>query len=549
VSQTELDAVIVGAGFGGIHALYELKQRGLDARLVDDAPDVGGTWYWNRYPGARTDSESWVYCFSFSKELCDDWDWKERYPAQPEVQAYLGHVADRFDLRRHMQFETRVESARYDERSARWLVTTSRGEEIRCRFFVLATGPMSRPIAPPFEGLDTFEGESYLTARWPTEEVDLAGKRVGMIGVGATGIQVVPVLAGQVGHLTVFQRTPNYVIEAGNRILSEEERQSIKDRYDELWTLAKRNPGGYAMEMPATGMQDFSPERVQEILEEAWAIGGFTLFQSFNDVTINPESNEVLCDFIRKKIHEIVEDPATAELLSPRGYPFGAKRPPLGHGYYAAFNNPNVELVDVADDPIERITPRGLRTANREFELDVLIFGMGFDASTGSLMAIDIRGRDGEALADRWADGPHTYVGACVDGFPNLFMVAGPQSPFANIPVVIDHSMRFITSVIDHELDNGVEALDVTPEAVQRWGAEADMLLDLQPILKQGAEHGSFFVGANVPGKPQAAYFYFGGAAMFDERMQAEVAEGFPSFVPVEVDAAADGALAADAAS
>jgi cation diffusion facilitator CzcD-associated flavoprotein CzcO len=546
VSQTELDAVIVGAGFGGIHALYELEQRGLSARLIDDAPDVGGTWYWNRYPGARTDSESWVYCFSFSKELCDDWDWKERYPAQPEVQAYLAHVADRFDLRRHMQFETRVEQAVYDEESARWSVTTSRGETIRCRFFVLATGPLSRPLDPPFEGLDTFEGESYLTARWPLDEVDLSGKRVGVIGVGATGIQLVPVLAQQVGHLTVFQRTPNYVIEAGNRPLTDEERQSIKARYDELWALAKRNPGGYAVEMPSTGMQDFTPERVQELLEESWEIGGFTLFQNFNDVTLNPESNEVLCEFIRSKIRSIVEDPATAELLSPRDYPFGAKRPPLGHGYYAAFNRPNVELVDVSDDPIERITPSGLRTATRSFELDAIIFGVGFDASTGSLLAIDIRGRDGEALADRWAEGPSTYVGACVDGFPNLFMVAGPQSPFANIPVVIDHSMQFITKVIDHELANGFDALEVTPEAVARWGDEATMLLDLQPIIKQGADHGSFFVGANVPGKPQGAYFYFGGATMYRERMDAEVDSGFASFVPVS--AGASEALAADAA-
>jgi cation diffusion facilitator CzcD-associated flavoprotein CzcO len=547
VSSTEVDAVIVGAGFGGIHALYELNRRGLTARLVDDAPDVGGTWYWNRYPGARTDSESWVYCFSFSEELYRDWDWKERYPSQPEVQAYLAHVTERFDLRKHMQFETRVERAEYDEARGRWTVATSQGEELDCRFFVLATGPLSRPLAPPFEGVDTFEGESYLTARWPSDGVDLSGKRVGLIGVGATGIQLVPVLAEQAGHLTVFQRTPNYVIEAGNRVLSEEERQSLKDRFEEIWALAKKNPGGYAMQMPTKGMPDFSPEQVQEILEESWTAGGFELFQNFNDVTVNPESNEILCEFIRAKIRSIVEDPEVAARLSPTDYPFGAKRPPLGHGYYAAYNRPNVELVDVSDGPIERITPNGLRAGGQDFDLDVIIYGVGFDASTGSLVAIDIQGCSGEKLADRWKDGPKTYVGACVDGFPNLFMVAGPQSPFANIPVVIDHSINFITSVIDHELEHDIPALDVTPDAVAGWGAEADMLLDLQPILKQGADHGSFFVGANVPGKPQAAYFYFGGAAMYDERMRAEVDAGFPSFT-VAGEAATEGALAADSA-
>jgi cation diffusion facilitator CzcD-associated flavoprotein CzcO len=535
-SETDFGAIVIGAGFGGIQMLYELEQLGVSARLIEAASDVGGTWYWNRYPGARTDSPSEVYSFSFSKELWQEWGWSERYPSQPEVLRYLQHVTDRFNLRKYMQFDTRVESATYDETADRWMAVTSRGQTLTGKFLILATGPLSVPLKPPFEGMDSFQGDAYLSARWPHEEVDVSGKRVGVIGVGATGTQVVPVVAKDASHVYVFQRTPNYVIEAGNRPLSAEESQSIKDRYDEIREAARISPTGQAHAMAGTSMKDFTPEQVQELLEKGWQEGGFNVLASFSDVISDLGSNEVFCEFIRNKIRSTVKDPVTAELLCPKGYPFGAKRPPFGHGYYETFNRDNVTLVDVRDDPIERITPTGLRTTTDEYDLDVIIVGVGFDASTGAILSIDIRGRDGQALKDRWADGPQTYLGVCVDGFPNMFMVAGPQSPFANVPVVIDNCAHFISRAINYVTENDLAYLDPTSEAREDWCAEADSLLSAVPVMSKGAalsrsgNFRSFFLGSNVPGKPLATYFYFGGVALYRQRLEAVVETGFAGF-------------------
>lgn len=527
---TDFGAVIVGAGFGGLRMLYELRQLGVSAKVIEAGSDVGGTWYWNRYPGARTDSESWVYCYSFSRELEQEWDWEERYPSQPEVLKYLQHVTARFDLRRDIQFDTRVRSATYDEGANKWVVSTDQGQTFTCTFFIPATGPLSRPLDPPFEGLESFEGEWYLTARWPEGDVNFSGKRVGVIGTGATGVQVVPVVAEQAAHITVFQRTPNYVICAGNRWLTDEERQTIKGRYDAVWARTQEHPGGFAMGDPARTIKETSQDEQQRVFDEVWRAGGFQfLYETFGDILLDEQANEVAAEFIRSKIRDIVRDPATAELLCPKGYPLGAKRPPLGHSYYEAFNRDNVTLVDVSNDPIDRITPKGIRTGTAEHELDILIFATGFDGSTGALMAMDIRGRNGESLREKWTNGPRTYLGLAVDGFPNMFMISGPQSPFANIPVIIDNAVRWIGRAISHERLDPHSVLEATPEAVKVWVDETEAVLRAS-LVRRGEHVRSWFLGANVAGKPHAAFFFHGAANAYFDRIYEVADRGFEGF-------------------
>ena len=538
----DFGAIVVGAGFGGLRMLYELRQLGVSAKVIEAASDVGGTWYWNRYPGARTDSESWVYCYSFSKELQDDWDWAERYPSQPEVLRYLQHVAERFDLRKDIQFDTRVQSASYDEAANKWVVTTDQGETFTSTFLIPAMGPLSRPLDPPFEGLSSFQGDWYLTARWPDTDVDLTGKRVGVVGTGATGVQVVPLVAQQAAHVTVFQRTPNFVIAAGNRKLTDEERQQIKDRYEAIWARTQQQAGGFAMDGTNRSVQGTTPDEQQQVFEDIWRAGGFQfLFESFNDIMLDEASNEVAAEFIRSQIRAIVKDPATAELLCPKGYPLGAKRPPLGHSYYEAYNRDNVTLVDVSGDAIEPITPTGVRTVNgNEYEVDVLIFATGFDASTGALLATDIRGRDGQALRDKWAHGPRTYLGLAVDGFPNMFMISGPQSPFANIPVIIDNAVRWISRAVAHETRDDVAYLEASPEAVQQWVDETQMIVDAT-LVGRGENVRSWFLGANIEGKPHGAFFFHGAANDYFDRISGVADHNFDGFVTATQDAADDG--------
>jgi cation diffusion facilitator CzcD-associated flavoprotein CzcO len=528
---TDYGAIIIGAGFGGLRMLYDLRERGITAKVLEAGTDVGGTWYWNRYPGARTDSESWVYCFSFSRELEQDWDWAERYPAQPEVLRYLQHVTDRFDLRKDMQFNTRVRSAIYDETTNAWTVTTEAGETFTSTYLITATGVLSLPVDPPFAGLDTFEGDWYLTARWPKEKVDFAGKRVGIIGTGATAVQAIPIVAEQAAHLTVFQRTPNYVIPARNHALDDAQRQDIKGRYESIWAKAHGHVFGFAMDPANRTRSDVTPEEQQQVLEAGWRTGGFQfLFETFDDLLVDDASNQAAAEFVRARIREIVKDPATAELLCPKGYPLGGKRPPLGHSYYEAFNRDNVELIDVRSNPIERITARGVLTGAKEYELDVLIFATGFDAATGTMMAMDIRGRNGQTIKDRWAGGPETYLGLTVDGFPNMFMISGPQAPFANIPVVIDNAARWIGRAISEIEDNELAALEPTAEAVESWCKQMDAILDAT-ILRQGEDVNSWFLGANIPGKPHVVLFYFGGANAYFNEIHGAADRDYEGFV------------------
>jgi cyclohexanone monooxygenase len=520
----EVGAVVIGAGFGGLRTLYELRKLNIDTVVLEEGTDVGGTWFWNRYPGARTDSESWVYCYSFSDELQQDWNWSERYPSQPEVLAYLQHVADRFELRRDIRFRTRVRSSTYDEPANQWVVETEAGERFRCRYLIVATGPLSKPITPPFEGLDTFTGEWYLTARWPHRPVSLAGKRVAVIGTGATGIQVVPEVAKQAAHVTVFQRTPNYAIPGRNRPLTDDERRGIKARYPEIWALTQRQASGFSIAETRKTFDELDADEQRAALSSALERGGFEfLFATFRDLMVHEKANEVAAEFLREHIRSVVQDPVTAELLCPKGYPLGAKRPPLEHGYYETFNRPNVELVDVSDDAIRAITVRGVRTGSAEHDADVLIFATGFDGATGAITAMDIRGRDAVSLKDAWAHGPRTFLGITVDGFPNMFLVAGPQSPFGNVPVMIENEVRWIGAAIDHAQRRGVATLEPRPEIVQEWVDEVEHSLNVT-LMRKGTLAHSWFLGLNVDGKPAAPLFFFGRANVYIDRL-VEVAE------------------------
>ena len=456
--RVDFDAIVIGAGFAGLRMLHELRELGLSARVFEAASDVGGTWYWNRYPGARTDSESWVYAYSFSKELQDEWNWSERFPPQPEALAYLQHVADRFDMRKDIVFNTRVESAVYDERANLWTVRDDKGGRHTCRYLISAVGVLSTPYVPPFPGIETFQGEWYVTGRWPKERVDFTGKRVVVIGTGATAIQAIPDHRGD-------RSTPHRVAAHAELRAARAERPAHRGgsvRRSAATTTrsgrqAREHFFGFAMEPAGRTIADVTPAEHQRILERGWETGGFRfIFESFDDIFIDERSNEVASEFIRNKIRTIVKDPATAELLCPKDYPLTAKRPPLGHFYYETFNRENVSLVDVSGDPITEITAKGVRTASREFEADLIVFATGFDAVTGTLKTMDVRGRSGVTIAEKWKDGPRTHLGIAVDGFPNFFMVLGPQSPFANIPVVIDGMVDWIGKAIRHMRENDV---------------------------------------------------------------------------------------------
>lgn len=530
--STDYDAIVIGAGFAGLCALRDLRERhGMSVKVIEVGTDVGGTWYWTRYPGARTDTESWAYCLTHDPELLDEWEWSERYPAQPEVLRYLQHVSERYDLRRDIQFETAMTTATYDEEAEVWTVGTDRGEQFTCRYFVTGLGVLAQPLQPPFPGLESFEGEWYQTARWPHEGVDLRGKRVGIIGTGATAVQAIPLIARDAKHLTVFQRTPNFVIPSRNYPLSDEQRAEIKREYDEILEVARGHFFGIPLQNSGLTIADVTPEEYERRLERAWETGGFSfIFETFDDFLTDEASNARAAEFVRDKIRTIVEDPATAELLCPTSHPIGAKRPPLGHLYYETFNREDVTLVDVSQDAIDGMTPTGIRTVGgAEYDVDVLIFATGFDASTGSFKHLDIRGRGGRTIAEHWQEGPRTFLGMTVDGFPNMFMICGPQAPFANIPVVVEANVEWIGRAITETRERGRTTIEPTPEAVQHWREHMDVILGMT-LLGKGLEARSWFLGANVPGKPPVVLFYFGGAGNYAAECRAEADGGFTGF-------------------
>jgi cyclohexanone monooxygenase len=525
----QADVVIVGAGLAGLYAHHRLRKLGLSLVGFEAAPEVGGTWFWNRYPGARCDVESLEYSYSFSDELLETWRWSERFATQPEILRYVNHVADRFDLRRDVAFDTRVIAADYDAEATLWTVRTDRGDVVRCRFLLATVGSLSLPKAPEFEGLEDFQGRWVQTSAWPREPVEIEGKRVAVIGVGSSGIQSIPEIAKQAAHLTVFQRTPNFSVPAHNGPVDPEFEAAVRADYQAHHRRIRQTRGGQTSRIQ-TGLSAFevSDAERRAKFEEAWALGTFTLQSVFKDTGTNLEANALVAEFVRDKIRAIVKDPKVAERLCPRDYPLGTKRLCLDTDYYATFNRPNVELVDVRATPIERITARGVKTAEAEHPVDLIVFATGFDAMTGPLLAMNIRGIDGIDLREVWRDGPATYLGLMIAGFPNLFMVNGPGSPsvLTNMIASIEHHVDWITDAITHLIDTRQNRMEATAEAQDAWTEEVAKVAarTLYPQAK------SWYMGANVPGKPQVFMAYVGGFDVYTARCGKIVEQGYAGF-------------------
>ncbi|UVE93832.1 NAD(P)/FAD-dependent oxidoreductase [Dietzia sp. B32] len=526
--NVDVDLVIVGAGFSGLYLTYRAKQLGFSVRVFEAGTSVGGTWYWNTYPGARCDVESIDYSFSFSEELQQEWNWSERYAAQPEILAYLNHVADRFDLRRHVTFNSRVTSAEFFDDG--WLITTSTGETVRSTFCVMASGGLSAPKKPDFEGLDDFRGEWFHTARWPAEGVDVRGKRVGVIGTGSTGIQAIPQLAKNAEHVTVFQRTPNYSVPARNRPLSQDELNEVKATYSDRRARARRAPSGVPpVSAPEPGAPLSEEQRVS-VLEAGWEFGGApVLLRAFSDVMTDAGVNKTVGDFVRRKIAETVKDPATAKALAPTDYPFGAKRLCVDTDYYQTYNRDNVELVDLRGNPIERITADGVVCGGIEHKVDVLVFAIGFDAISGALTEIDLIGRDGRQLREYWRGGPKATLGVQVAGFPNLFLVNGPGSPavLGNVVTFAEQHIEWITECLDYLRAHSISTIETTEELDDGWAAHVDEVGATTLYVKAK----SWYTGENVPGKPRRFLPYAGGLDVFRDKCDEIANKGYEGFV------------------
>lgn len=527
-SQPEwTDVLIIGAGFGGMRMLHECRELGLEAIILEAATDLGGTWYWNRYPGARTDTESWAYCFYFSEKLNAQYNFKERYATWDSSLDYLNYAADALDMRRHMRFQRRVTTARYIATENVWEAKTNTGETYRCRYLVAASGVLSAAYKPPFKDVESFEGEVYMTAMWPKEPVDFAGKRVAVIGTGASGVQVIPIIAHEASQVTVFQRTPNYVLPARNAPVTDAQQRAIRRDFHQMVARCQKQVFAFPMTDSKVALKDVSPEEQQRVLEWGWEIGGFQFaFETFNDILLDRESNAIVADFVRKKIRAIVKDPKTAELLSP-DYALFAKRPPLGHHYFETFNRPNVSLVDVSDDPIEAMTPTGLKTRHNEYgEFDAVVYATGFDGGTGALVKIDIRGTDGRSIAEIWQKSLQTQFGICMNGFPNFFMISGPQAPFANTPMIVDRAVTWIGDCIRHLQDSGNTVVETRADTCAQWTQFVQTTLDMT-MLADGAGVNSWFLGKNIPGKLAAPLFFFGGANNYFIELKKESDGGF----------------------
>ncbi len=528
-SAPELDVVVVGAGMAGLYLLYRLRGLGFSAIALESADDVGGTWYWNRYPGARCDVQSVDYSYSFDPELQDEWEWSEKYATQPEILRYLEHVADKHDLRRDIRFSTRVDAARWDEGAALWRVRTDQGDEVACRHFVMATGCLSVPKSPEFEGTDRFAGAVYFTSRWPHEGVDFTGMRVGVIGTGSSGIQSIPIIASQASQLTVFQRTPNFSMPAGNGPIPEGKLAALRKDPDEYRAAARVSMAGVPLEPATESALAVSDEERRTRYERAWRAGElFAPGREFNDLAINRAANETFCEFVRDKIRSIVDDPETAETLCPRDHPFGTKRPCLDSNYYQTFNLAHVRLVDLRKHPISTITETGIETADESFVFDAIVYATGFDAMTGALVAVDIEGRDGVALEDKWAAGPMTYLGLTTVGFPNMFMVTGPGSPsvLSNMVVSIEQHVDWIVDCLADMRDRGYATIEPTETAEAGWVQHVNDCADI--TLYPSAN--SWYMGANVPGKPRVFLPYVGGVGPYRATCDSVKEQGYLGF-------------------
>jgi len=529
VDQHEADVVIVGAGFGGLYSIYKLRELGFRVQAFEAAPSVGGTWFWNRYPGARCDVESLQYSFSFSEELQVEWRWTERYAAQSEILRYLEHVADRFNLRPHIQLGTRVKSAHFNEATGRWNIETDDGKRWSAAYCVMATGPLSQPQLPDIPGIDTFAGQSFHTSRWPEQEVDFTGKRVGVIGTGSTGIQLIPALAERASQVVVFQRTPNYVVPAVNRPLKEDELKFWRRHYPQIRHDERiSRTGVWDPLRGARSAMEFNEAEREYLYRAAWDRGGFGFQATFADLLTNMEANQTAADFVRARIREAVKNPETAESLCPKDYPFAAKRLCVYSGYYETFNKPNVRLVDLRRDPIKTVTPQGVTTEGSEIPLDVLVFATGFDALTGALKSIDIRGRNGKSLRALWSDGPVSYLGLCVAGFPNLFMLAGPGSPAAlsNAVVTLEHHVDFVATCLKDLRGIGMTHIEATEEAQHRWCDEVRALAD-QTLMTRAK---SWYNRPPQEGKPRIFVPFVGGVGVYRDRCNKIIASGYEGF-------------------
>jgi cation diffusion facilitator CzcD-associated flavoprotein CzcO len=523
----EFDAIIVGAGISGMYQLYRLRELGMRVLVLEAGTGVGGTWYWNRYPGARFDSESYSYGYSFSQELLDEWDWSEHFAPQPETLRYLNHVADKFDLRRDIRFRSRVTTAHFDEAAHAWQLAVENGTRFRARFLITAIGPLSAPTMPRIEGVESFKGESFHTARWPHEPVSFAGKRVAVIGTGATGVQTIQEVAKTVGHLTVFQRTPNWCAPLHNGPIDAETQRKIKASYPEIFARCRETFACFLHTPDPRGTFEVSPEEREAFFEKLYAERGFGIWQgNFRDILTDPAANAAITDFVARKIRQRVKDPKVAERLIPKNHGFGTRRVPLETKYYEVYNQPNVDLVDIKETPIERITPTGIKTSAAELEFDMIIYATGFDAITGSFDRIDIRGLGGLKLKDKWRHGPQTFLGVAVEGFPNMLMLMGPHTALGNIPRSIEYNVEWVTGLITYMREHDLSFADARPEGVASW---TDHVKAVGHGLLSN-EVNSWFTGinTNVEGKQTRIIArYSGSAPAYRERCDQVAADGY----------------------
>ena len=527
------DAVVIGAGFSGIYMLKSLRDKlGLKVRVYEAGDTVGGTWYWNRYPGARCDSDAYIYGFTFDKQLLQEWEWSERYPEQPEILRYLEHVAKRHDLKRDMQFNTRVIGGEFDEQTNLWTVHTDKGEDVTARFLIAAVGTLSYTNIPKFKGFENYKGKWYHTSQFPHSGVDFTAKRVGVVGTGATAVQAIPEIAQQAKQLVVFQRTANYCVPARNGKVDPEVSKARKADYDGIVKRIRESFFGQEHYfIPKSALEVSADEREREF-EKKWDAGGFAYWLSnYQDMFFDPKANDLCADYIKRKIRSTVKDPRTAEKLIPKGYAYGTKRQPLDTNYYETFNKDNVVLVDAkVDGPIEEITENGIRAGGKEYPLDIIVFATGFDAMTGPLKALNLKGRSGRTLDKEWGDGPHTYLGVSVAGFPNLFTITGPQSPsvLSNMPVSIEQHVEWITELIDNMRKSGKTVVEANPQAQEEWVKHVNDVVNM--TLMVGAN--SWYMSANIPGKPRAFLPYLGpeGVGGYRKKCDEVAAKGYEGF-------------------
>jgi cyclohexanone monooxygenase len=529
-SNDHVDAVVVGAGFSGLYAVWRLNEMGLSVKAFDAGHDVGGVWYWNRYPGAQTDTPQEAYQYTFDEDLRKSWSFSRRFPPQHEVLAYLHHVADRFGLRRFYRFATTVVSAVFDDESGRWTITTDDGKSVTAKYFITALGAVSDPVLPDIPGFDDFEGDILFTNRWPHDPPDLRGKRIALIGVGASGVQITPHLAAAASELTVFQRTPNYVVPTGNRPLTDDDRREIADNYDDVKRRVRGHHAAFPFEARVGVCAATStPEDRARIFEESWIRGGFSfLYEGFDDLDEDDEANRMASEFLRSKIRQIVRDPKTAADLCP-DYRYGSKRPPTGDGYYQAFNLPHVALVNLRTDPIVDVTRSAIRTSERVVEVDTIVLALGFDIGIGAYSKIDIRGPGGVRLADHWSRGASTFNGISVHGFPNMFTLGGPHVPFANVPPGAELEGGWVADLIGHMIDNGIAWMQPTAAAEASWNRHVVDVAGAD-FIEDAIKANSYLVSANIADRQPNVVLYLGGHDHYADKLEAESARGYPSF-------------------